>query len=107
MVVHPEADATRWLVPAAPCLASRHHAARLDVPVADKSANVETQQMLALAARRWRTPLNGVMAWIFASVVLVLVVTVPGVWRKVGIMLLALVIAFSIAACSWVAGNVM
>jgi hypothetical protein len=38
------------------------------------------------------------MAWIFASVVLVLVATVPGWWRKAGIVLLALVIAFLMTA---------
>lgn len=41
------------------------------------------------------------MAWIFASVVLILVATVPGVWRKIGIVLLALVIAFFMAGCSY------
>lgn len=40
------------------------------------------------------------MAWIFASVVLILVVMVPGVWRKVGVILLALVIVFFMAGCS-------
>jgi hypothetical protein len=34
------------------------------------------------------------MVWIFASVVLYLVVVVPGWYRKLGIVLLALVIAF-------------
>jgi hypothetical protein len=38
------------------------------------------------------------MAWIFASVVLILVVTVPDWWRKIGIALLALVIAFFMTA---------
>jgi len=38
------------------------------------------------------------LAWIFASVVLYLAVVVPGVWRKVGIILLAAVIAFFVSA---------
>jgi hypothetical protein len=37
------------------------------------------------------------MAWIFASVVLILVVTVPGWWRKIGIVLFAALIAFLMA----------
>jgi|GEM_PF-6540796 len=38
------------------------------------------------------------MAWIFPSVVLILVVFVPGVWRKLGVILLALFIAFLMVA---------
>jgi hypothetical protein len=38
------------------------------------------------------------MAWLFASVVLILIATVPGWKAKVGIAALALVIAFFMAA---------
>ena len=34
------------------------------------------------------------MVWIFASVVLILVATVPGWWRKIAVVVAALVIAF-------------
>jgi len=37
------------------------------------------------------------VAWIFSSVVLVLVAIVPGVWKKVGIVLLAAVVALLVA----------
>lgn len=37
------------------------------------------------------------MEWIFAAVVLVLLAIVPGWWRKVGIALAAVVIAFMVS----------
>jgi len=37
------------------------------------------------------------MAWIFASVVLFLVASVPGAGRKIGILLLAAVLAFLVS----------